>query len=35
MNRNIFSKDELTKDEIKEWVKKLVPTYTPSVTENE
>lgn len=30
----IESKDELTNDEIKEWVKKLVPTYKPSGGEN-
>ena len=27
------SKDELTNEEIREWVKKLVPTYKPSVSE--
>lgn len=27
------SKDELSNEEIKEWVKRLVPTYTPSIAE--
>ncbi|MDO4188422.1 MAG: nucleoside-diphosphate sugar epimerase/dehydratase [Lachnospiraceae bacterium] len=31
---SVESKEELTNDEIKEWVKKLVPTYTPSTIEN-
>ena len=27
----VESKDELSNEEIKEWVKKLVPTYRPSI----